>query len=167
MTANKNSDTIKRDLVGLIFQIESELRSVKEAFVENQKNGEATKDKIEKFKDVGKAIPQNLNDNMRTIMCLREWHWKYIERFERFIFECKSIFLELDKSQSSTGFLVKKRLNKAVSDAKNALTLGQEYLGTLGDVFDGNYFTLIPGEEILNEALKLMSERMQKNNRSR
>lgn len=167
MSANDNSETIKKDLVALIFQIESELRSIKEAFSENQINGEAIKDKIRKFEDVGKAIPQNLNDNMRTIMFLREWHWKYIERFERFIFECKSIFVELDKLQSNRGFFVKNKANRAFNDAKNALTLGQEYLNTVGDVFDGNYLTLIPGEEILNDALKLMSERIQKNNGSR
>jgi len=167
MNISNNSETIKKDLVALIFQIESELRSVKEALSENQKNGEAIKDKIEKFKDVDQAIPQNLNDYMRTVMCLREWHWKYIERFERFIFECKSIFLELDKLESSKGFFIKTKVNKTLNDAKNALALGQEYLTTLGDVFNGDYLTLVPGEEIRNDALKLMSERMQKNSRSR
>lgn len=161
------SEPIIKELVKVIFQIEAQLKIIQEAFKENQVNGEKLRDKIRNLKDANKSIPTNLNDNLNSITCLREWHWKYIERYENFIYESKSIYLDFEKIENNPGFLSKGKRKKILEDAGKFVLLGRTYLETLGDVFDGDYLTLIPGEEIRNDALKLMSERMQKNNGSR
>ena len=162
-----SSEPIIKELVTVIFQIEDQLKIIQEAFKENQLNGEKLRDKIRSLKDSYKSVPANLNDNLNSITCLREWHWKYIERFENFIYESKSIYLDFDKLKDSSGILSKGKRKKVLEDAGNFVLLGRSYVETLGDVFDGDYLTLIPGEEIRNDALKLMSQRLQKNNRHR
>ena len=162
-----SSEPIIKELVTVIFQIEDQLKIIQEAFKENQLNGEKLRDKIRSLKDSNKSVPANLNDNLNLITCLREWHWKYIERFENFIYESKSIYLDFDKLKDSSGILSKGKRKKVLEDAGNFVLLGRSYVETLGDVFDGDYLTLIPGEEIRNDALKLMSQRLQKNNRHR
>jgi len=154
------SEPIIEELVTVIFQIEAQLKIVLEAFEENQKSGEKLKEKISLLNAENKTVPTNLNDNLRTIMCLREWHWKYMERFENFVYESKSIYLDFDKLKDSSGFLSKGKRKKVLEDAGNFALLGRQYIETLGSVFDGDYLTLIPGEEIKNEALKLMSQRL-------
>ena len=161
------SEQIIEELVQVIHQIEAQLKIINAAFEENQKSGEKLRDKIRSLKDSYKSVPANLNDNLNSITCLREWHWKYIERFENFIYESKSIYLDFDKLKDSSGILSKGKRKKVLEDAGNFVLLGRSYVETLGDVFDGDYLTLIPGEEIRNDALKLMSQRLQKNNRHR
>ena len=161
------SEQIIKELVQVIHQIEAQLKIINAAFEENQKSGEKLRDKIRSLKDSYKSVPANLNDNLNSITCLREWHWKYIERFENFIYESKSIYLDFDKLKDSSGILSKGKRKKVLEDAGNFVLLGRSYVETLGDVFDGDYLTLIPGEEIRNDALKLMSQRLQKNNRHR
>lgn len=161
------SEQIIKELVQVIHQIEAQLKIINAAFEENQKSGERLRDKIRSLKDSNKSVPANLNDNLNSITCLREWHWKYIERYENFIYESKSIYLDFEKIENNPGFLSKGKRRKILEDAGNFVLLGRTYIETLGDVFDGDYLTLIPGEEIRNDALKLMSERMQKNNGSR
>ena len=158
------SEQIIKELVQVIHQIEAQLKIINAAFEENQKSGEKLRDKIRSLKDSDKSVPANLNDNLNSITCLREWHWKYIERFENFIYESKSIYLDFDKLKDSSGILSKGKRRKILEDAGNFVLLGRSYVETLGDVFDGDYLTLIPGEEIRNDALKLMSQRLQKNN---
>ena len=158
------SEQIIKELVQVIHQIEAQLKIINAAFEENQKRGEKLRDKIRSLKDSNKSVPANLNDNLNSITCLREWHWKYIERFENFIYESKSIYLDFDKLKDSSGILSKGKRRKILEDAGNFVLLGRSYVETLGDVFDGDYLTLIPGEEIRNDALKLMSKRLQKNN---
>ena len=157
------SEQIIEELVQVIHQIEAQLKIINAAFEENQKSGERLRDKIRSLKDSNKSVPANLNDNLHSITCLREWHWKYIERFENFIYESKSIYLDFDKLKDSSGILSKGKRRKILEDAGNFVLLGRSYVETLGDVFDGDYLTLIPGEEIRNDALKLMSQRLQKN----
>ena len=161
------SEQIIKELVQVINQIEAQLKIINAAFEENQKSGERLRDKIRSLKDSYKSVPANLNDNLNSITCLREWHWKYIERFENFIYESKSIYLDFDKLKDSSGILSKGKRKKVLEDAGNFVLLGRSYVETLGDVFDGDYLTLIPGEEIRNDALKLMSQRLQKNDRHR
>lgn len=161
------SEQIIKELVQVIHQIEAQLKIINAAFEENQKSGERLRDKIRSLKDSNKSVPANLNDNLNSITCLREWHWKYIERYENFIYESKSIYLDFEKIENNPGFLSKGKRRKILEDAGNFVLLGRTYIETLGDVFDGDYLTLISGEEIRNDALKLMSERMQKNNGSR
>ena len=161
------SEQIIEELVQVIHQIEAQLKIINAAFEENQKSGEKLRDKIRSLKDSYKSVPTNLNDNLNSITCLREWHWKYIERFENFIYESKSIYLDFDKLKDSSGILSKGKRKKVLEDAGNFVLLGRSYVETLVDVFDGDYLTLIPGEEIRNDALKLMSQRLQKNNRHR
>jgi hypothetical protein len=158
------SEQIIEELVQVIHQIEAQLKIINAAFEENQKSGEKLRDKIRSLKDTNKSVPTNLNDNLNSITCLREWHWKYIERFENFIYESKSIYLDFDKLKDSSGILSKGKRKKVLEDAGNFVLLGRSYVESLGDVFDGDYLTLIPGEEIRNDALKLMSQRLQKNN---
>ena len=158
------SEQIIEELVQVIHQIEAQLKVINAAFEENQKSGEKLRDKIRSLKDTNKSVPTNLNDNLNSITCLREWHWKYIARFENFIYESKSIYLDFDKLKDSSGILNKGKRKKVLEDAGNFVLLGRSYVETLGDVFDGDYLTLIPGEEIRNDALKLMSQRLQKNN---
>jgi hypothetical protein len=158
------SEQIIEELVQVIHQIEAQLKIINAAFEENQKSGEKLRDKIRSLKDTNKSVPTNLNDNLNSITCLREWHWKYIERFENFIYESKSIYLDFDKLKDSSGILSKGKRKKVLEDAGNFVLLGRSYVESLGDVFDGDYSTLIPGEEIRSEALKLMSQRLQKNN---
>jgi hypothetical protein len=158
------SEQIIEELVQVIHQIEAQLKIINAAFEDNQKSGEKLRDKIRSLKDTNKSVPTNLNDNLNSITCLREWHWKYIERFENFIYESKSIYLDFDKLKDSSGILSKGKRKKVLEDAGNFVLLGRSYVESLGDVFDGDYLTLIPGEEIRNDALKLMSQRLQKNN---
>ena len=155
-----DAEPIITELVTLIFQIESQFRIILAACDESQSNEKKLADKIQKIKSVGKNVPSNLNDNMKTMLCLREWHYNYIERFERFIYETKSIYLDFEQIENNPGFLGKSKRKKILEDAGNAVLLGRTYIETLGDVFDGNYLALIPGEEIRNEALKLMSARL-------
>lgn len=155
-----DTEPIITELVAVIFQIESQLKIIEAAFNENQVNGDKLREKIRKIKSEGKDVPPKMDENMNTILCLREWHWNYFERFERFVNETKSIYLDFDKIESNPGFLGKGKRKKILEDAGNFVLLGRTYIETLGDVFDGDYLTLIPGEEIRSEALKLMSQRM-------
>jgi len=157
-------EQIIEELVQVIHQIEAQLKVINAAFEENQKSGEKLRDKIRSLKDTNKSVPTNLNDNLNSITCLREWHWKYIERFENFIYESKSIYLDFDKLKDSSGILSKRKRKKVLEDAGNFVLLGRSYVESLGDVFDGDYSTLIPGEEIRSEALKLMSQRLASGN---
>lgn len=154
-----DAEPIITELVTMIFQFESQLKIIQAACNDNQLSGIKLADKIKKIRFEGKDIPSKLDDNMNTMLCLREWHWDYIERFERFIYETKSIYLDFDKIGNNPGFLGKGKRKKILEDAGNSVLLGRTYIETLGDVFDGNYLTLIPGKEIRNEALKLMSAR--------
>ena len=158
-----DTEPIITELVTVIFQFESQLKIIQAAFNENQDNGEKLRDKIKKIRSEEKDVPSKLDDNMNTVLCLREWHWNYIERFERFIYETKAIYVDFDKIENNPGFLGKGKRKKVLEDAGNFVLLGRTYIETLGDVFDGNYLTLIPGEEIRNEALKLMSQRLRSN----
>ena len=158
------SEPIIRELVQVISQIESQLKIISGAFEENQKSGEKLRDKIRSLKDANKSVPTNLNDNLNSITCLREWHWKYIDRFQKFVYESKSIYLDFEKIKESSGFLSKGKRKKILEDAGNFVLLGRQYIETLGDVFDGDYLTLVPGEEIRSEALKLMSQRLASGN---
>ena len=154
------SEPIIRELVQVISQIESQLRMISDAFEENQINGEKLRDKISSLKDTNKSVPTNLTENLNSITYLREWQLKYIERFQKYIYESKSIFLDFEKIKDSLGFLSKNKRKKILEDAGNFVLLGRQYIETLGDVFDGDYLTLVPGEEIRSEALKLMSQRL-------
>ncbi len=154
------SEQIIRELVQVISQIESQLRMISDAFEENQINGEKLRDKISSLKDTNKSVPTNLTENLNSITYLREWQLKYINRFQKYIFESKSIFLDFEKIKDSSGFLSRNKRKKVLEDAGNFVLLGRQYIETLGDVFDGDYLTLVPGEEIRSEALKLMSQRL-------
>jgi hypothetical protein len=158
------SEQIIRELVQVISQIESQLKIISGAFEDNQKSGEKLRDKIRSLKDANKPVPTNLNENLNSIAYLREWHWKYIDRFQKFVYESKSIYLDFEKIQDSSGFLSKGKRKKILEDAGNFVLLGRQYIETLGDVFDGDYLTLVPGEEIRSEALKLMSQRLASGN---
>jgi len=158
------SEQIIRELVQVISQIETQLKIINSAFEDNQKSGEKLRDKIRSLKDANKSVPTNLNDNLNSITCLREWHWKYIDRFQKFVYESKSIYLDFEKIKESSGFLSKGKRKKILEDAGNFVLLGRQYIETLGDVFDGDYLTLVPGEEIRSEALKLMSQRLASGN---
>lgn len=158
------SEQIIRELVQVIAQIETQLKIINSAFEENQKSGEKLTGKIKSLKNANKSIPTNLNDNLNSITCLREWHWKYIDRFQKYIYESKSIFLDFQKITAGSGFLSKIKRKKVLEDAGNFVLLGRQYIETLGTVFDGNYLTLVPGEEIRSEALKLMSQRLASGN---
>ena len=163
---NSSVDTepIITELVKVIFQIESQLKIIQVAFNDNQARGEKLKDKIRSLTEANKSVPRNLNDNLNSITCLREWHWKYIDRFQKFVYESKSIYLDFEKIKDSSGFLSKGKRKKILEDAGNFVLLGRQYIETLGDVFDGDYLTLVPGEEIRREALKLMSQRLASGN---
>jgi|GEM_PF-4029772 len=158
------SEQIIRELVQVISQIESQLKIISGAFEDNQKSGEKLRDKIRSLKDANKPVPTNLNENLNSITYLREWHWKYIDRFQKFVYESKSIYLDFEKIKDSSGFLSKGKRKKILEDAGNFVLLGRQYIETLGDVFDGDYLTLVPGEEIRREALKLMSQRLASGN---
>jgi len=158
--SNVDTEPIITELVKVIFQIESQLKIIQAAFNENQVSGEKLRDKIIKVRADGDVVPSKLDDNMNTVLCLREWHWSYIERFERFIYETKSIYLDFNKIVDNPGILGKGKRKKILEDAGNFVLLGRTYIETLGDVFDGDYLTLIPGEAIRSEALKLMSARV-------
>ncbi len=158
------SEQIIRELVQVISQIESQLRMISDAFEENQINGEKLRDKISSLKDTNKSVPTNLTENLNSITYLREWQLKYINRFQKYIFESKSIFLDFEKIKDSSGFLSRNKRKKVLEDAGNFVLLGRQYIETLGDVFDGDYLTLVPGEEIRSEALKLMSQRLASGN---
>lgn len=159
------TEPIIKELVTLIYQIEAQLKTIQKAFEVNQANGEKLKNKINKIQKSSKSIPSNLNDEMRTIMSLREWHWTYLERFNRFIDESKAIFLDFDHLKGSSALFVKGKLKKVLMDAKNFVFLGHTYMETLGDVFDGDYSKLISGEEIRQEAFKMMSQRLGRANK--
>ena len=163
---NSSVDTepIITELLKVIFQIESQLKIIQAALNDNQVRGEKLRDKIRSLRDANKSVPTNLNDNLNSITCLREWHWKYIDRFQKFIYESKSIYLGFEKIKDSSGFLSKGKRKKILEDAGNFVLLGRQYIETLGDVFDGDYLTLVPGEEIRSEALKLMSQRLASGN---
>ena len=163
---NSSLDTepIIAELLKVIFQTESQLKIIQAAFNENQVSGEKLIDKIRSLEDAKKSVPTNLKENLNSITYLREWHWKYIDRFQKFIYESKSIFLEFEKIKDTSGFLSKGKRKKILEDAGNFVLLGRQYIETLGDVFDGDYLTLVPGEEIRSEALKLMSQRLASGN---
>jgi len=161
------SEPIVEELVRVIHQIESHLKTVNVALHENQTRGDKLREKIQQLKSENKSVSTQLNEDMHSITCLREWHWKYIERFENFVYESKAIFLDFNKVKSNSGFFAKGKKKKLLKDARNFVLLGHTYIETLGDVFDGDYLTLIPGEWTRSEALKLMSERLSATSKKR
>jgi chromosome segregation ATPase len=100
----ENEDSVEPEINSLLlvlFQIESELKTLQTAFQKNQASGEALRDKIKKIRSTGKEASTKLNEEMNSITCLREWHWNYIERFEKFVHEAKSTYLEYKQLKSS------------------------------------------------------------------
>lgn len=148
------------ELLLVTFQIESELNTIQKAFQRNQSKGEKLRDRIQKIRASGKEIPNDINEEMNSITCLREWHWKYIERYEKLIFESNSTMLESEKLKSGRGLFMKSKRKKVFQYAFDLTFLGQTYLSTTGDVFGAKYLSLVPGPDIRNEALKLMSVRL-------
>ena len=155
-----DTDHLIKELLVAIFQIESELNTVQSAFDDNQSRGEQIREEIEKIKSEELEVPPEINEELRSVICIREWHWKYIDRYQKFIFESKSIFLDFEKVKDDSGFIAKGKRKKVLQDAANFAVLGQTYISTLGDVFEENYSRLIPGENIRSEALQLMSQRL-------
>ena len=154
------ADEIIEDLLLITFEIESHLDAVQAAFQENQLAGEILRDKIVNIRSKGQEISLKLDNQMNSITCLREWHWNYIERYERFIYEAKSTFLQCQELKNNSGLFMKSKRSKVFQYATDLCLLGQTYISTNGNVFDGNYSSLIPGPEIRTEALKLMSQRL-------
>ena len=155
-----DTDQLIKELLVAIFQIESELKVVQSAFEDNQSRGERIRKEIAKIKSEELEVPPEINEELRSVICIREWHWKYIDRYQKFIFESKSIFLDFEKVKDDSGFIAKGKRKKVLQDAANFAGLGQTYISTLGDVFEDNYSRLIPGETIRSEAIKLMSQRL-------
>jgi hypothetical protein len=155
-----DEDQVVKNLLLVIFQIESQLKSLQSAFEDNQSRGEKIRNEIKKIESENFEVPPEINAEMHSIICLREWHWKYLNRYKNFIDESKLIYLDIDKIANSSGIFVKSKRKKLLQDATNFGILGKKYVTTLGEVFDGNYDSLIPGESIRSEALKLMSERL-------
>jgi hypothetical protein len=148
------------ELLLVTFQIESELNTIQKAFQRNQSKGEKLRDRIQKIRASGKEIPADINEEMNSITCLREWHWKYIERYEKLIFESHSTMIEFEKLKSGRGLFMKLKRKRVFNYANDLALLGHSYISTTGNVFKVNYSSLIPGPAIRNEALKLMSERL-------
>ena len=162
-----DSDVVIKELLVAISQIESELNTVQSAFDDNQSRGERIRKEIAKIKSEGFEVPPAINEEMHSVTCLREWHWKYIDRYQKFIFESKTIYLDFEKVKDDSGFFAKGKRKKVLQDATNFALLGQTYISTLGDVFEENYSRLIPGESIRSEAIKLMSQRLALGNKAR
>jgi hypothetical protein len=162
-----DSDQVIKELLIAIFQIESELKTVQSAFDDNQSRGERVRKEIAKIKSEGFEVPPKINEEMHSVTCLREWHWKYIDRYQKFIFESKTIYLDFEKVKDDSGFFAKGKRKKVLQDATNFAHLGRTYISTLGDVFEENYSRLIPGESIRSEAIKLMSQRIALGNQER
>jgi hypothetical protein len=72
---------------------------------------------------------------MNSITCLREWHWKYIERYEKLIFESNSTMLESEELKSGRGFFMKSKRKRVFNYANDLALLGQSYISTTGNVF--------------------------------
>jgi len=155
-----DTDQLIKELLVAIFQIESELKVVQSAFKDNQSRAERISKEIAKIKSEELEVPPEINEEMRSVTCLREWHWKYIDRYQKFIFESKSIFLDFEKVKDESSIFAKGKRKKVLQDVANFAYLGQTYISTLGDVFEDNYSRLIPGETIRSEAIKLMSQRL-------
>jgi len=155
-----DSDKVIKELLVAIFQIESELKTAQSAFEDNQSRGERIRKEIAKIKSEGFEVPPAISEEMHSVTCLREWHWKYIDRYQKYIFESKSIFLDFEKVKDESSIFAKGKRKKALQDVANFAFLGQTYISTLGDVFEDNYSRLIPGETIRSEAIKLMSQRL-------
>ena len=155
-----HSQTVIKELTVVIALIESELKTLQSAFEDNQSRGEKISKEIAKIKSEEFEVPSEINEEMHSVTCLREWHWKYIKRYEKFIFESKSIYLDCEKIKDNSGLFANGKRKKALQDAANFSILGQSYISTLGDVFEEKYSRLIPGESIRSEALKLMSQRL-------
>ncbi len=162
-----HSETVIKELIVVIAQIESELRTLQSAFEDNQSRGEKIHIEIAKIKSEEMEVPSEINEEMHSVTCLREWHWKYIERYEKFIFESKSIYLDFEKIKDNSGLFANGKRKKVLQDAANFAILGQSYISTLGDVFEVKYSRLIPGESIRSEALNLMSQRLAALSRAR
>jgi hypothetical protein len=162
-----DTDQVIKELLVVIFKIESELKSVQSAFEDNQSRGERIRTEIAKIKSEGIEVSSEMNKEMHSVTCLREWHWKYIDRYQKFIFESKTIYLDFEKVKDDSGFFAKGKRKKVLQDATNFALLGQTYISTLGDVFEENYSRLIPGESIRSEAIKLMSQRLALGNKAR
>lgn len=162
-----HSETVIKELIVVIAQIESELKILQSAFEDNQSRGDKIRIEIAKIKSEELEVPPEINEEMHSVTCLREWHWKYIERYEKFIFESKSIYLDFEKIKDNSGLFASGKRKKVLQDAANFAILGQSYISTLSDVYEVKYSRLIPGESIRSEALKLMSQRLAALNKAR
>lgn len=155
------------DLAGAIFEIEKHLEALHSAYSENQIKGELVQRKIKNFSSSGAEIPPELNDDMKSVIYLREWQLFYLERYEKFLMEAKSIYLEYDEIKSKTSFFVERKKKKILVDAENCVSLGRMYISTLSEFFDSKYSQLTGGEYMKSEALKLMSKRLASASKSR
>ncbi len=158
--SNEAVGDVAEELLKVTILIESELNAVQDAFQRNQSNGEKLRDKIAKIKSKGQTVPADVDEEMNSITCLREWHWKYIERYEKFLFEAKSTFVEYDNLKDKSGIFINSKRKKVSQYALDLTLLGQTYASTTGDVFTARYSKLVSGPAIRSEALKLMSERL-------
>ena len=156
------SEPIIKELINVIVQTEIQLEVIRRAFQENQSRGEKLLKTIREKESKNQSVSPNLNEKLNEITYLREWHWEYINRFEKLIYECKSIFLAFEDVKNSSGLFVKSKRKKILEDAGNFVLLGRTYVETLANVFDGDYLMLVPGEDIKQEALKLLGQRLAK-----
>ena len=162
-----NSNRIVNELLLVIFQIENQLVAIQTAFQDNQVRGEQIRDEIKKIESEGTEVPPKINEEMRSITCLREWHWKYIDRYTKFVSEASAICSDFKEIANSSGLFVERKRSKILKDVDNFTHLGQTYIATVGDVFERSFSKLVPGEDIRSEALKLMSQRLASANKTR
>ena len=153
-------EKVIEELLLSVFRIESELIAVQKAFEKNKAAGELLRDKMRKIKSKGQEVSSSINDEMNSITCLREWHWKYIERYEDLLLESRATFLEYEKLKNASGLFINSKKKKIFQYAIDLTLLGQACISTTEGVFEKTYSRLVPGPDIRNEALNLMSIRL-------
>lgn len=147
-------------LVSIIGFIEKNLIDLENAMESTQEQGKELASEIGKLKSEGKEIPEFMNYDMKTAICLREWQYNYGEKLNKFLVESKQLYVEWCKQKEKAGILNKSKLKKIYADAANFIELGKAYLGNFSNVFDGSYSKLIAGDEVRAEAMQLMSRRL-------
>ena len=147
-------------LVKLIYQSELELKKIEVALQDNQKSGERINSEIKNLKATDIKVPSKMNDLIREVTYIREWHIEFVKRLESFLLKSKTIYVEYDKIKDKKGFFVKDKIERIFREVSELVSEGEKLLHNLNQIFLDNYSKLVTGQEVRDTALVLLSNRL-------
>lgn len=107
----------------------------------------------------------SLNDQIRELVYLREWHHKFIDSAMDLDISLTEIFYEWSFLNTKNGPLKKFKQAKLLSRASEGIALGEKLLSNLANVFNADYSQLSDLPGLREQAFTYMAARNAKNSK--